>query len=235
MTNAVALPVNRALPSQTFSAAELLARLAVARDGNTNNLDAFMNFDGRIGRYTVPSSGGEPDTFPTNTRVLFNLMDTKHGFSCWKGGTVVDKMEKSVLEPLPDESELEDHGPYDSDPQKREGWARQIIMALRDPATGKQYKLRLASVSARDAFGKLLDRLMAELAMYDLNKQTPLISLGSEQFKAKGQKNYKPRFEIVSWETNPTVETAAAIEAPTETASEDTSSTKKASIPASRK
>lgn len=232
MSNALAT-TGSANAMQTMSSAELLARLTKARDENSNNLDSFMNFDGRMGRYTVPTgAGNEPDTYPTNSRVLFNLLDTKHGFSCWKGGTVVDKLELPILEALPNEDDLEDHGPYDRDPQKREGWSRQIIMSLRDPADGKQYKLRLSSTSARDAFGKLLDRVISELSMHDINAQTPLISLGSESFKAKGQKNYKPRFEIVSWEDNPTTAEAASA-APAEAESQPAA--KKAAIPSSRK
>lgn len=216
---------------QTLSKADLLARLSSVRDQNATNLDAFMNFDGRVGRYTVPSSdGGEPDTFPTGSRVLFNLMDTKHGWSCWKGGTVVDKTEMSVFDPLPHENDLEDHGPYSTDPQKREGWLRQVIMTLRDE-NGKQYRLRLSSTSARDAFGELLGRVLSEMTMHDLETETPLISLGSESFKAKGQKNYKPRFEIVKWEKNPVAGTEASAPVEDEAASEEAES----SAPAKKK
>lgn len=218
---------------QTMSQAELLAKLTGAAGTFSNNLDSFMNFDGKAGKFTVPSGTDEPDTYPLGSEVQVNILDAKRGASCWKKGGVIDKVERSIFEAAIDVDSLEDHGPYSTEQNAREGWGEYALLPVRDSKTGKQYKLRLSSVSARDAFGRLINEITAQATLHDLRAETPVIKLGSESFKAKGQKNYKPKFELVRWDKNPeqaAIAAPAAVEA--ETDEPEAVVTK---IPASRK
>lgn len=214
---------------RTMSLDEITARLSGVVEQHTNNLDQFMNFDGRIGRYSVPSSGGgEPETYPSGSKVLFNIFDSKNGFACWKGGKVIDSIERVILEGEISPDELADHGPYSPEPSDREGWTQYVTMLVKDSVTGTQYKLRLSSPSARDAFGKLMKEIRDNIGVHDITAETPVVQLGSEPFKAKGQKNYKPRMTIVEWVKNPESEAAASkVEAPEETTKAAISSSRK--------
>ncbi|MGD9670191.1 MAG: hypothetical protein AB7U75_14335 [Hyphomicrobiaceae bacterium] len=217
---------------RTFSPAELLARLQGAVDASNTVNTQFMSLDGRVGRYTVSNGGNEPDVIPNGSKMLLNLFETKQGYACWKDNKVVDFVDVSLFDRLPEVDSLEDHGPYSTDPSKREGWTFQYTLFMKSAEDNRQYQLKLSAESAKREFGRLLGEIMEAAALHDLTAQTPVISLGVQSFTAKGYKNYKPLFEVVEWRDNPKAEEAAPA-AEAETASED--DTAKAAIPASRK
>jgi hypothetical protein len=195
---------------QNVSQAELLARLSgTVKTSKANTLE-YMSFDGRNGVYKVNNGTDEPDEYPKDSKVLLNLFESKQGYSCWKDGKPVDSVQVGLFDTLPDETELEDHGPYSTDPQKREGWKLTYALILKDVATGKQYQLQLSSASATRAFGALLQEILEQGASHDFRAETPIIRLGVTTFVSNGHKNKKPDLEITSWEKNPAPATKAA-------------------------
>lgn len=198
---------------QNVGQAELLARLnATVKASKANTLE-YMSFDGRNGVYKVNNGTDEPDIYPKDSKVLLNLFESKQGYSCWKEGKPVDSVQVGLFDQLPDEADLEDHGPYSTDPQKREGWKQTYALIIKDVATGKQYQLQLSSASATRACGALLQDIMEQGASHDFRQETPIIRLGIVPFVSNGHKNKKPDMEIVGWEKNPVREAAPAVEA----------------------
>lgn len=188
---------------RALSQEEILARLRSVKDSMSVNTTNYLNFDGRAGQYLIADGSDDPDVFPKDTQVLLNLFNSQRKMVCWKDGKPVETLVFSLFDLTPDVAELPDHGPYSTDPQKREGWQEQVALMVRNPADGKQYSLTLKSVSALKSFAKLLDTIVEEGLMRDFHLQTPVISMGVESFKAQGHKNYKPAFSIVRWEDNP--------------------------------
>lgn len=177
------------------------------------DLYKYLKFDGRIGRFSTKE--GENDiTFDLNQKLLINLMDTTHGYVCWKDGKVVDSINESIFTVLPPLESVEierDHGPFSPDPQKREGWRKQYTINMKLLSTGNQFQLKLSNISGNNAFADFLTKAFdASTAGRDLTSYTPVVSLGAESFKSKdGNKNYKPKFEIVDWAENPKTEEVA--------------------------
>lgn len=222
--------------NKSLSQAELLARLQVSMDESQTVNSKFLNFDGRVGRITVPNGTDEPDTFAPDQQMYLSIWETKKSYVCWKGGQVIDSKEYSMFEPLPPVSQMEDHGPYSDNPQDREGWKLQYIVFLKLKSDGKQYQLKLSSTSATRAFGAFIGELLEEGRLHDFKEETPLIQLGVESFKHQGHKNYKPKFKIMAWEANPKEEAQAAVtDASADKPSEEGATDAKAAMPASRK
>jgi len=198
-------------PLQARTKEELLAGLAKTKEESKTQNHNFLQFSGREGRYVVANGTEDPDPFPNNSKLYLNLFETKKGYVCWKDGKVVDTNDNySLFDSLPPEAELEDHGPYSTDPNKREGWKMQYSVFMKNVEDGKQYILKLSSPSATRAFGQLIQDVLEQAAMHDFTTQTPIITMGVEGFKSQGHKNYKPRFEISSWEDNPAPAAAIA-------------------------
>jgi hypothetical protein len=215
MTNAVTAP-NKG-PSQQ----ELLARLAKSVEASKTNTLSYMSFNGREGKFVVSNGTDEPDEFAKGQTVLVSLFDSKQGYACWKDGKPIDSVHYGLFDTLPDESTLEDHGPYSTDPQKREGWKLTYTVILKEPTSGKQYQLQLSSPSATRAFGAFMKEVIEQGAMHDFYAETPVVVLNITRFESKGHKNYKPDFELTGWKANPTAAAAitdqsAAEEAPAE-------------------
>jgi len=218
------LAVSNSNSLRAMSQAEILARLQGAVDKSAAVNSNFMRFEGRVGIYSY-NNGSEDVSVPSGTKVYLNIFESKQGYVCWKDGKPVDTVEVSLLDVLPDEDDLTDHGPYSTDPQKREGWSMQYSLFLKGVDDNKQYILKLGSESAKREVGRLLGEIMEQAAIHDLKEQTPVVSLGAQDFKSKGFKNYKPRFEIADWADNPKQEAATG----------DSAAEEKAAIPASRK
>lgn len=195
---------------KALSQAELMARLAGTVEDSKANTSGYMNFDGREGKFLMLNGTDEPDEFPKGSKVLLNLFESKKGYTCWKDGKAIDRVEFSLFERLPSEAELTDHGPYSTDPKAREGWKPQFVAFLKDVESGKQFQLNLTSASSTRSFGSLINDILAEAAMHSLVDETPVVTLDSERFVAQGYKNYKPVFKIDSWLANPKQVEAAA-------------------------
>lgn len=201
------LPATSREKLMTMTAAELMARGAEAKADYSSRTFEYLAFDGRFGKYSVANGTDEPDPYPTGSKVYFDLFESGKAWVCWKNGEVVDTVACSLFDPLPSEDSLTDHGPYNPDPQKRDGWSRQLTLRLRDKETGKQYQLRLSSKSAWISFGAFWQEFMEALSMHEPAKETPVLILGAEAFKSNGNKNFKPIFQIVGWEANPEAST----------------------------
>jgi hypothetical protein len=222
-----------------MSQAELLASLGgVVAESKTVNSE-FLQFSGREGRYSIFNGAGADTTdYPTGSKVYFNIFESRKGYTCWKDSKPIDKVDYPLIgADLPPESALEDHGPYKTDGDNREGWKQHITAFVKDVETGKQYQLGLSSPSAIRAFGKFVSDIIEQGALHDLQAETPIVALGVESFKSNGFKNYKPSFTIVEWAANPSGTPAVAAEASEAPALEDQSeaAAKKKAMPASRK
>ncbi len=219
MTQEVAVSAKK--PSQQ----ELIAALAKTVEASKTNTLSYMSFNGREGKFFVSNGTDEPDEFAKGQKVLISLFDSKQGFACWKDGKPIDSVNRGLFEALPKEADLEDHGPYSTDPQKREGWRQTYTVILKEPVSGRQYQLQLSSPSATRAFGAFMKEVVEQSSMHDFYAETPEVIMNITRFDAKGHKNYKPDFELTGWIANPTA--AAAItdqsaeveEAPAETIS----------------
>lgn len=213
---------------QNVSQQELLARLAKSAENSKANTISYLAFNGREGKFTVGNGTDEPDDFAKDQVVFLSLFESKQGFTCWKDGKPIDSVSYGLFDDLPDVSSLEDHGPYSTDPQKREGWTLTYNVILKEQTTGKQYQLQLSSPSATRAFGALMKEIVEQGALHSFFDETPLIRLGITRFESKGHKNYKPDLEIKGWVANPKPATAIADQS-------DAADTPKEAIASSRK
>lgn len=215
-----------------MSQEQLLAGLGVTAAESKSVNSEYLQFSGREGRYSVSTgSGNEPADFPVGTKVYLNIMESKKGYVCWKEKKAVDRIDCALFKPLPPESSLEDHGPYDE--KERDGWKMFYTAFLKDVASGKQYQLQLSSPSATRAFGALIQEIIEQAPLHNLLTETPVIVLGVESFKSNGYKNYKPKLDLVEWAKNPSPAAAvAAPEASEAPALED--GAKKAAMPSTR-
>lgn len=209
---------------------QLLAGLGVtAAESKTVNSE-YLQFSGREGRYSVSTgSGNEPSDFPSGTKVYLNIIESKKGYVCWKEKKAVDRFETSLFKPLPAESSLENHGPYNE--QERDGWKMFYNAFLKDVETGKQYQLQLSSPSATRAFGALIQEIIEQAPLHNLLAETPVIVLGVESFKSNGYKNYKPKLDLVEWAKNPS---AAAIAPPSDDVPAIEDQSEKKAMPSTR-
>lgn len=206
-------------PLKAMDSAALLAGLSKSVEASVGEVYNYLSFDGREGRFKLSKgAGNEPDPFQPEGDYLLNLLDTKHEYVCWKDGKLIDSLSLTIFEPLPPMESLTDHGPYNSDKEKREGWKKQYSLLLRDDKANKQYRLNISAISATKAFDAFLLTLLEQLPLHDIKAETPRVKLSVESFKWQGNRNYKPKFELTTWAVNPTDDKAAvaAIAAPAE-------------------
>lgn len=199
---------------QKRTMAQLLAGLgnAVTDSGTTN--ETFLNFSGKEGKFFV-KEGDKQLEVALGTKLLFNIFEAQHGWTCWKDSKPEAQVFVSVFDPLPSKDSLEDHGPYKG---KRDGWSQQMSFMFKEDtgANGRQYRLKLGNTSSLRAAGAFLASIVEKSAMYPFDRFTPVVTIDAEAFYAKDdegnkQKNYKPLFTIVEMRENP-----KQVEAPAE-------------------
>lgn len=216
------------------STSELLAGLNKSVEATNTEVFNYLAFTGREGRFTISKGAGTtPEDFSTNTELLLSLFDTKQEYVCWKDGKLIDSKTYTLFEPMPPIESMVDHGPYSDKPDQREGWKKQYSISLRDMANNRQYRLNISAVSAVRSFDAFLITILEQSALHDIKQETPKVKLGVTAFKAQGHKNYKPSFDLVSWETNP--KSPAELAAAKETAAVTEAVEEDKPVPSSRK
>lgn len=118
------------------------------------------------------------------------------GWICWKGGRKAGEQMVPWGSPLPPESGLMDHGPYEDG----EGWSIQYsveLAVLNEPAL--QFYYGANSMGGR----KFIHNLVASIGMQmEINPQAvvPLFVLHSTSYKSRrGRTVYNPEFTLTGW------------------------------------
>jgi len=189
-----------------------IASLAIFASGNnpftalSKEMDistgAFLRFSGDTGKYTYKGSEVE-----YGTRFAFNVLATaKKGYICWKDGKVVEQImiEIASSTPLPDESSLTDHGPYNE--KAGDGWRQQLGCVVRDLEGGDQMDFNLSNKSGVNALGQLFAEF-GNKAPFNLdsegNPKLPIVEVSAVSFQPKGipGKKWAPTLRIVDWKS----------------------------------
>lgn len=195
-TGALALWASGAgVPAEKEKIAQAL--LDSANAGSTGSGDKiYLSYSGKLDRYALGRDKAQPD--PDSIYIL-EPQSVVEGWTCWKGGTVAEKHEWSVLEratrAVP-QSQLRDHGPYgDGD-----GWTFMMGFSLFDAdEPGREIVFSSTSVSGRNAVSDLTKEIALRIVAGE--PEIPMIQLRSEKFTAKGKTNGKPKFVVEGWVT----------------------------------
>jgi len=160
----------------------------------------YLKFDGRSGVMNV-HDGDKESRFPDNVELVFNLLGSKQGYICWKGGQPIDQFEQTFFETLVPVTTMTDHSPYED--EERDGWQQQYQLFFKDLAKNTQYVLRLVSKSGLRQVDTFIRTIHEQAAVHDFTKQTPVVTISAAPFLAQQRKNYKPVFKIERWLDNP--------------------------------
>ena len=174
------------------------ALLDSAGAGTTGGGDKeFLSFSGQGANFVGWRLGRDKASPDPDALFIVDPQSAIEGWTCWKGGSPVAKMEWSVFQraskAVP-ESDLEDHGPYaDGD-----GWSFMMGISMFDvDAPGKQISFSTTSKSGRNALGDLTKEIATRLI--DDEPYVPAIHLASEKFTAQGKINGKPVLAVEGW------------------------------------
>lgn len=187
------------------SVASAYAALTKLRDNAGTNLNEYLKFSGKSGRYSVKQDNDDKDIDP-GTKMAVNMMACRQGYICFKEKAVEDEFMVSLFGgDLPPIESMEDHGPYDE--KENEGWKHQFSLMLKDQETGTQYIFNTVSESGRREIGKFINAVVNARGSYPIDQYTPVVELNVQKFTSKknGQTNYKPVFDIVDWIDHGTV------------------------------
>lgn len=163
----------------------------------------YVSFSGKTGAITY---GRDRDDLDQGELFLMEPRSAFRGWICWKDNKPVARHQWSIYQPelaIP-QSKLEDKGPYN---RQQDGWQSMIGFGfMSTDGEVVQYSFSTNSTSGKNAVGDLFD----EIAQRTINGEPnfPLFYFNREKFQAKGEWNFKPKFEIEEWITE---EEAAAM------------------------
>jgi len=157
----------------------------------------YLSFSGKTGAYAL---GKERDDIDPEALFLVEPMSFTDGWICWKSSKPVDRVEWSYFDQgrAVNESDLQDHGPYNS--AMGEGWSslRGLgCVALDNEMT--QIKFSSNSISAKNSINDLLNEIKDRSRRGEA--PIPVIHFDKQQFEAQGAKNWKPKFVVEVWLT----------------------------------
>lgn len=198
------------LPLTQMTEAQLLGRLSKGAQALSGNFKLFLQFDGRVGTYKYKDDDRDVPV-ALGTEVAVNLLAAIQGYTCWKGGQVVDTTpplsffmddpyhNKDANELLPF------HGPYAKGGQNQmpEGWVKYVQFEVKFLDSGKEFLFKTSSKSGLKGFGQFWSKVADAVAngQYKVKEDVPIVTLGSAAFFNKAnQKAYKPKLDIVRWE-----------------------------------
>jgi len=159
----------------------------------------YLSFSGKTGSYSL---GREKDDVDPDDVFIVEPLASTEGWTCWKGGSAVAKHEWPVSErrtkAVP-ASQLIDHGPYNE--RAGEGWAFALGLGLIHPDDPEvPIKFTTTSKSGCNVVSDLNRYIVGQFEETG-RLMLPLVQLSTEMFTAQGQRNYKPKIDIVAWVT----------------------------------
>jgi hypothetical protein len=164
--------------------------------GSASNGVEYVSFSGKTGAITY---GRERDDLSQDEVFLMEPRSAFRGWVCWKDNKPVARHEWSIYQPqlAVAERDLEDKGPYT---RQQDGWQSMLGFGFMtvDGET-VQYSFSTNSTSGKNAVGDLFDEIAQRTIRGEPN--FPLFCFTREKFQAKGEWNFKPRFEIDEWVT----------------------------------
>jgi len=162
----------------------------------------YVSFSGKTGSITY---GRDRDDLPQDELFLMEPRSAFRGWICWKDNKPVARHQWSIYQPemaIP-ELELEDKGPY---ARAQDGWQSMLGFGFMSEDGEVQYSFSTNSPSGKNAVGDLFDEIAKRTIRGEPN--FPLFYFTREKFHAKGEWNFKPKFDIEEWITE---EEAAAM------------------------
>lgn len=173
------------------------AQQATGEGSRDTTFTQYLSFSGKTGAYALGK-----DRADINPEEIFLVepMSFTDGWICWKSSKPVDRIEWSYFDQgrAVDESDLPDHGPYNS--AMGEGWSslRGLgCVTLDNEMT--QIKFSSNSISAKNSITDLLNEIKDRSRRGEA--PIPIITFSKEQFEAQGAKNWKPKFVVEVWVT----------------------------------
>jgi len=159
----------------------------------------FLSYSGKKSAWTIGRDKKVPDE---DAVYIIDPRTATTGFKCWKDSSPVATHQWGLLDPnakTVDASELADHGPYKAG--SNDGWQAMLGVSMFDiDNAGDHIEFSTTSISGRNALGDLI-REGGQMWTDEGGEFPPLavVQLRDEQFKAQGQWNGKPVFEILGW------------------------------------
>jgi len=152
----------------------------------------FINFSGKRGVYEI---GPDKENADADEIWLVNTASFESGWICWKGGRPVAKRMASIYGDPVSAPDMEEHGPFQAD--RGEGWSIAKSMILRSLDSGVQGIFTTNSKSGVSSLVGIQKEISERLG--ENMPSWAIIHLGSEEFMAQGNKNFKPVFPLFGW------------------------------------
>jgi hypothetical protein len=184
--------------AQALSAASAEESTGSASDGVE-----YVSFSGKTGALTY---GRDRHDLDQGELFLMEPRSAFRGWTCWKDNQPVGRHQWSIYQPelAVKEQDLEDKGPY---ARQQDGWQSMLGFGfMSTEGEVVQYQFATNSISGKNAVGDLFDEIAQRTIRGEPN--FPLFYFTREKFQAKGEWNFKPKFDIEEWVTE---EEAAAM------------------------
>lgn len=156
----------------------------------------YVSFSGKTGAITY---GRDRDDIDQGELFLMEPRSAFRGWICWKDNKPVARHQWSIYQPelaIP-ERELEDKGPY---ARAQDGWQSMLGFGfMSTEGEVVQYSFSTNSTSGKNAVADLFDEIAQRTISGEPN--FPLFNFTREKFQAKGEWNFKPKFDIEEWIT----------------------------------
>ena len=177
------------------SSAELLSALeeSSSKDprGTVGDSD-YLNFSGKRGVFTI---GVDNRNIGVDELWLPNIAGFEDGWICWKGGApVASRLAVSGDAPIPT-PDFEEFGPFDT--AKGDGWFQAKSMTLKSLDNDQQGYFKINSISGVSAVSDLQKDIVKQI--HAGLPAWPIIQFSTEEFTAKGFRNFKPVFTVYGW------------------------------------
>ena len=157
----------------------------------------YVSFSGKTGELTY---GRERRDLDQTEIFLMEPRSAFRGWTCWKENRPVARHSWSIYQPqlAVKEKDLEDKGPY---ARPQDGWQSMLGFGFISTETDEvvQYQFSTNSISGKNAVGDLFDEISRR--MINGEPYFPLFRFTREKFQAKGEWNFKPKFDIDEWLT----------------------------------
>jgi hypothetical protein len=143
------------------------------------------------------------DDTPLTDDMQFFVFGVTTGLQRWEDKRVAEEIKKKLGEPLPDVEELNSQIPQDTwdegiDGKPRPPWQLNHIVYLLSVTDATKYTFLNATVGARIAADRLLDRITSMQLMRGPNV-IPIVTLDSRPMKTAFGQKLRPDFKVIDW------------------------------------
>jgi hypothetical protein len=163
--------------------------------GSAADGSEYVSFSGKTGAITY---GRDKLDLPQNELFLMEPRSAFRGWVCWKDNKPVARHQWSIYQPqlaVP-EHELEDKGPYT---RAQDGWQSALGFGFVSTDGETQFSFSTNSPSGKNSVLDLFNEVARRTVKGEPN--FPLFYFTREKFQAKGEWNFKPKFDIDEWLT----------------------------------